>query len=521
MRLNGGKIVLVLLLCISATFSMVRNVNDFLIIGKWIGVYVCLVMLSFYLFINKILFVKEHNDYIDRKIIFTSMLLINTLTVLYCFAQLIDILPSTTIFHATADFDNPAGVATLLVISYAFLSSLFNDPKKNCLLMITFYCIDSLILFFIQSRVGVIGMFVSFFVYILFNKNLFTVKTKRVLLLLVAGLFLVSVFFLFSQKEASTNGRFIIWNCSIKMFLDAPIFGHGLNGFSESYMIYQSKYLQNINSPELLMLTDNINHPLSEFILVAVNFGCVGLVFLCMIIIIGITICYRSKSENKVLVLMNIAGICSLSLFSYPFRYPITLLSIVISFLLFTNKDSQRPKVIYYIFLAGCLISLFFMLPWINAQMKWKIESDMLGDNMLYRSAIDNYKSIEPILDYNAYFLYSMSVAYYNSEQFSESLKVAKKSSDKMANYNTELLIGDIYKQLGQYEDADCHYLMANRMCPSKIMPLYCRFNLYKQLNDSNKMRSVGEQIIMKPIKINTPELRKIRFEVKKELMHL
>ena len=500
---------------------MVRNVNDFLIIGKWVGVYVCIVMLSFYLFINKIFFVKEHNDFFEGKIIFTSMLLINTLTVLYSFAQLIDILPSNTIFHATADFDNPAGVATLLVVSYAFLSSLFNDSKKNFLLMIAFYCIDSLILFLIQSRVGVIAMFVSFFVYILFNKNFFTVKTKKVLLLLVSGLFLVSVSFLFSQKEASTNGRFIIWNCSIKMFLDAPIFGHGLHGFSESYMIYQSEYLQNINSPELLMLTDNINHPLSEFILVAVDFGSVGLVFLCLIIIIGIIICYRSKNENKVLVLMNIAGICSLSLFSYPFRYPITLLSIVMSILLFTNKDSQRPKAIYYVFLTSCTISLFIMIPWINAQMKWKIESDLIGDNMLYKSAIDNYKSIESVLDYNAYFLYSMSVAYYNSGQFSESLKVAKKSSEKMANYNTELLIGDIYKQLGQYEDADSHYSMANKMCPSKIIPLYCKFKLYKQLNDSNKMRSVGEQIIMKPIKVNTPESRNIRFEVKKELMHL
>lgn len=62
------------------------------------------------------------------------------------------------------------------------------------------------------------------------------------------------------------------------MIKEAPLLGHGPDGFQRLYMYYQADYLKSICDNSKLILADNINHPLSEFLIIAVNYGIVGLI---------------------------------------------------------------------------------------------------------------------------------------------------------------------------------------------------------------------------------------------------
>lgn len=60
---------------------------------------------------------------------------------------------------------------------------------------------------------------------------------------------------------------------------------------------------------------------------------------------------------------------------------------------------------------------------------------------------------------------------------------------------------------------------MASYMCPSRIRPLYNLFRLYEDLNDTLNMVKVGNELIEKPIKVQSHDARAMRLDVRRWLM--
>ena len=58
-------------------------------------------------------------------------------------------------------------------------------------------------------------------------------------------------------------------------------------------------------------------------------------------------------------------------------------------------------------------------------------------------------------------------------------------------------------------------------MCPARFIPLYNRYNLYKQRQDSTMMKQIGNEILNKPIKVSSKEVRSIRLKIRQEMLGL
>ncbi|MFA5229064.1 MAG: O-antigen ligase family protein, partial [Candidatus Paceibacterota bacterium] len=69
-------------------------------------------------------------------------------------------------------------------------------------------------------------------------------KKKKLLLTIIGSVLIVGGLFLYRYKPASADGRLLIWRVSADMIADAPLFGHGIDGFSKEYMIYQANYFK-------------------------------------------------------------------------------------------------------------------------------------------------------------------------------------------------------------------------------------------------------------------------------------
>lgn len=58
-------------------------------------------------------------------------------------------------------------------------------------------------------------------------------------------------------------------------------------------------------------------------------------------------------------------------------------------------------------------------------------------------------------------------------------------------------------------------------MPPSRITPLFSLFRLYEEERDTIHMILTGQEILEKPVKIQSHDTRAMRFEVNRKLMGL
>ncbi len=289
-------------------------------------------------------------------------------------------------------------------------------------------------------------------------------------------------------------------------------------------MLYQSEYLKSIESQDLLMLADNVTHPLCEYFLVLINYGILGLFVIFYVLFVVVKNCVRMYSEVRLICLMLFSGVAILALFSYPFRYPLTLISLLnISYVVFEKKISlfnrTIQKTIYGAELSLVVLLLVFFIPWAKAQIRWNTLIDNMDYQIISAHDLIEYDKIGKILSSDAFFLYSHAVVCYKAQLYTKSCELAEHSSKIYVNYDTELLLGNIYEKLEQYEMAEYHYSLASDMCPSRLMLLYYRFNLYKQMKCTEKMETVGRQILKMPLKINNVKAREIKLYVKQGLL--
>ena len=106
-------------------------------------------------------------------------------------------------------------------------------------------------------------------------------------------------------------------------------------------------------------------------------------------------------------------------------------------------------------------------------------------------------------------------------KQYNKSLEIALQCRKYWADYDLELLIGESYQQLNNFDMAEKYYNSASMMCPSRFLPLYKLFYLYKSNNKIEKVLDVADLIINKPMKIKTSSILMMKKNVKNAIVHI
>lgn len=108
------------------------------------------------------------------------------------------------------------------------------------------------------------------------------------------------------------------------MIKDSPLIGHGSGSFQAKYMLYQADYFRLYPNSHFAQLADNVSHPFNEFLKIAAEYGCLGLIILFFLIGKGIYIFKRNTNIMKYPVIESIIAIVVCACFSYPLKYPVT-----------------------------------------------------------------------------------------------------------------------------------------------------------------------------------------------------
>lgn len=354
----------------------------------------------------------------------------------------------------------------------------------------------------LESRTGIIAQLCCVLIFM-------TGSVKHCFRIIYIPICLLIAVSAFGLKMESTSGRIFIYKTSLTM-LDTPFnifIGRGFQGFRNEYMPIQAQELKT-ETHTTRQRADEIHHPLNEFLNISINYGIITT--LCLGIATWLVL---HSIKLKPLQKGYLFTLIVFSLFTYPFRYPITWysLAIFIASLSSISNDTQKYISFKSQYAIRAIIVLLIVIGSIGWE-QWKNHSQWevafnchrlgkweLADN-LYEELNSRISTPE--------FAFNNAVHYMENGNILKALTAIE--SCKVKNYSTTMLEGSIRAMIGDRTQALELFTLAHNMCPNRFQPL---FELYKlNIESGNTLRAseIANEILLKPIKIPSHEITKI-----------
>ena len=415
-------------------------------------------------------------------------------------------------FDVTGSFNNPGQLGGYIAICCTITIGLLYYEIKNRRHMASFFLSVALSvqlygLYLTESRAAILSL-VPGLIWISHSTLMkMAGKNKKLLLAIIGALLIVGGIFLYRYKPASANGRLLIWRVSADMIADAPLFWHGVNGFSKKYMIYQANYFKENPASYFTSVADNVVYPFNEFIHIWIQHGVTGL-FPFMLLFWFIFVNSDKRVESNIMK----AGLSSLLIFSF-FSYPFAVFPLLLFYPFLCGTIHSK---IYYSFRISNLKGIFMLL--IIAVLIMQTSKDVFflrrisgSISTLYeRDDYDiihaDYEKIKGNINFNDY---------YATWLFRQSKTDNGRLKDMYPSCETYCLLGNYYKEQKDYKSAEHYFQEASFMIPTRLRPKYNLWELYKDIGQSEKALEMTNSILTTKLKIESVYTLRMKRRVK------
>lgn len=509
--------------CLLAIYAFQPQWTDAYIVPKWMFALLAVAGMGMALGLRLLYKIVIHESTIHYIMV---VAVLSIVLALHGILQYIGCLPSMQDLPI-GNFDNAAGYAGCLCAGIPFCLFLCERKVVNkylgfiigyggCLLGMVAVCLA-------QSRAGFLGIFAAIVTFAFFRYQLFRKKW-------VVSIILGSLFFLllggYYLKKDSADGRLLIWRVACEMIRDKPIMGHGSQAVEACYMDYQADYFFSHPNCSYQMLGDNVKHLFNEYLTLAVRYGVIG----CIALFVALAFIGHGYRQNPVaesrIAICSLIGIGTCACFSYPCTYPFVWIVLLLNvYLIVYNACFKRNIYKKYRALklfGGIILILSIILTYkvairMRAESEWgKISFRSLQEET--ERMLPYYEKLLPVLEDVPYFLYNYAAEFYMAGHFQKAFEVANQCRAYWADYDLELLQGEISKGLKDRENAKKHFMLASQMCPARFIPLYQIYGIYLECGDTVNMFCLGKQILNKPVKVNSQTVSFIKQCVQRDL---
>lgn len=501
------------LLCIMSVFSYSYKMTGTDIMPKW---YFTTYVLLLGVFVISIKLLIGGSFKINIFIASYIIIMICFIQALYGIGQWFQWFPISDKYKITGSFNNSAGFASCLCAGLPFVLLCLKLTVQKHIRLYSYLSVPIIIIAIVlsESRAGVISIMAIWGIH-LYKSTPLKVYSKVILFVFCFTLLLTGSYF---YKKNSADGRLLIWRCSWEMIKDAPLLGHGTGGFRAHYMDYQANYFKKHPNSKYAMLADNVITPFNEYLAVTLNWGLLGLCIL-LTLFFGFINCYRKEPTiERYTALLSLVAVSIFSMFSYPFKYPFIWIVICMDIYIITkrkiNIHTVYKKLLCISLILFCFIAFYKLHRKVKAEYKWNKIAYKHPTNTI----LSHYATLIPILGENPFFLYNYAIALSDANQLRKSLDVALHCKRYWADYDLVILLGNTYKKLKRYNDAEKYYQTASLMCPCRFVPLYLLFELYLEMEEKDKAHSTATLISKKNIKVKSMTVMQIRYRIKKAL---
>lgn len=497
--------------------------------------FVLLSTLTLFYFVIKHFFSEEQSSETLPRYIALMAVVLNLLPVIISILEYFDVIPKLdNQFDISGGFVNPGALANFMVPFFPLLLSILllakNINKFIRTLVIITVLASFIVLLITNARAAWLsGVIASIYVlcfypkFTLFVRKMIDTKLKKVFACFILAIFIaISIGFLYSYKQASSEGRLFIWKTCFGIIREKPLFGNGYNSFIKTYNDHQVGYF--MKHPEDIengMLTSSITFPCNDYLQIAIEVGLIGLVLFSGIIFFVFRCVKPIGNRNDYLVIGMKAGLMAMlicALFSYPFKITNCLL-LFYFFIAYLSSTIQwftisiPVKVNYVISFSIILLSMFFLVTQLKVYQTnstWE-KAYNLAEEKNNQKALELYSKVEPEMNSNFYFLYNYGAFLYNTGNLNKSLDVLLKAGKIQTNFELYMNIANIYERLALYDKAEEYFIKAINLIPHKFMPKYNLLKLYINTRQVEKAHKIAMAIKSMPIKVYSPTVGQIK----------
>ncbi|MBR4793902.1 MAG: O-antigen ligase family protein [Bacteroidaceae bacterium] len=431
-------------------------------------------------------------------------------------------------FPITGTYENPAGFAAVqaALFPFAFYICFLNENKRwiRCFAGVTaVLCFVTVILS--GSRAGVLAICAAATVVLVLQTNVLSVfKTHRWLWLPLILTIVTASVIMYRVKASSADGRLFVWSICLDMIKERPLFGYGIDGIEKHYMDAQAAYFSLHPDSPYVMLADNVTHPYNEYIKLTVNYGLTGLAMAFFFLVLTVKRLFKSRENVKVIGLAVSASVFVMCQFSYPFHYAAVWFIAAVAVLPAFFKESEgkeeweTPKylritlpILFSVLLAVVLRMMYLDLKW--AEMS---KRSLAGHT---ERMLPYYEKMKPQMQHNPLFLYNYAAELNYIGRYEESLAITEECRLGWNDYDVQMLLADNLENTGQIDDALDAYRHAEDMIPCRFEPLESMMTVYLERGDTLRAIMMAEEIINKPVKVQSFRVEQIRSAATQVLM--
>lgn len=460
----------------------------------------------------------------STKIVYLSLIISATIQSIIAMLQIFKILSSNHgIFLATGSFDNPA-------INGIFIASIFplifgmifytQEPSDHYNMYTRHYVLYALLWCMLMaiassaSRSAWIGVVSSSVLIVLkYYKPIrkypiFHCKKSIYSICIIC--ILVFIILLYYFKPISANSRVYIWLISLKVFILHPLCGVG-SSFSYNFLHAQADYfLQNPNSA-FVNTADNIHHCYNVFLQVLTQYGIIGIILYCSVILC----IYKCRCRSSLWVIkfalfgIMLEGCFSFGISSYPLLLIISLYIGLIdrsmrnlynSKILCPKKNYLRLRLINVASLClGCVL----LVGYTYSIICWQ-KGMHYFEKQEYNQADKYFSRADFMLKSNGYFWNIRGKCLSLQNKYIESNRIMAQAAMNRYSIYTEITMGDNYLALGQYEKAKQAYQTAHRILPSKMYPLYLLSMCQYKEGNVEEFKKTANLVLSMPVKVHS-----------------
>jgi len=338
----------------------------------------------------------------------------------------------------------------------------------------------------------------------------------------------------FYHKKDSTLGRMLIYKISYKILADNFLTGIGIGNFKHTYLLYQAEYFKTeAYTQKELLLADNNYFAFNdyfEFVIECGVSGLLGLTIFFLFLLRKYRVLLKNKSGFSLLCLISSSQLITLlvsALFTHVFENTFFLSITVVLIILFIHCTNPRLfnnfSLIFLIFFSVVSLVGYRHFDYLHHYPAYKKfdEAKLLNNAGYKNESLKDLKDLYQKLEGDKEFLRYYSERLFEAGDVPQAKQVLTKAILKLKDNNLYTLLGECLAVEKDYKGAEKNLLLAVYMVPNRHRNRQVLFNFYQQVNLTSKAAICGRDIVRLPIKIESPQVHKIKQDVAKELRSL
>lgn len=227
-----------------------------------------------------------------------------------------------------------------------------------------------------------------------------------------------------------------------------------------------------------------------------------------------------NNSKIRIAAKASLIALIALSMVSYPFRLmPNQIILVSCIFIIFqtanykTYQTGRFAKAIVLLMLSIILVLSFFYGKYLYGTYYFRVGYSKVirGD---INSGLKDYTIAFMQLQNNGKFHFYYGSAFYLKQDYAQSVDFLRKATELSSDPNAFITLGNSFKELERYKEAEQAYKTACGITPAKLYPRYLLAQLYINMQEIEKALIMANYLLTAEEKISTTAGLQIKEEM-------